>query len=647
VRSVLGLAALELRRFRSPLQQVALVFAACVPLMYGALYLWSNWDPYQRLDEIPVAVVNTDRPVTAAGQQVDAGGMFVTELRRDPIFDWRFVDAAEADRGVREGDYYFQIAVPEDFSAKLASGATGTPERASMQIVLNDANGYVVGKMAETVQAALQTKIDAAAVSAYFRSVYGNLDRLRAGIADASTGAAQLRDGATAARAGSSALADGIGKLADGAHRLAPGARQVADGVGRIAEVVVPTADRIAGALPDITSRASDASTAADDLTDRAAAVAAAIDGRTDSADAALQRLGEDHPEIADSATYRKAVAAVDRAASRTGDVTARAGRVRDTTAGVADAARRIAADTPRLQEELRGAAADVQRLSDGATQVADGAAQLDTGLADARGGARRLDDGIGALASGADQLAGGLAGALDELPVLSPDQEESNAATLASPVDITVSNLNPATQYGRGLAPLFFGIALWVFGIVAFLLLEPLSPRARASTLGTVPVALAGFLPPLAGALVAAAVLYLAVDLGLGLDPVHPGATIGLLALTTLAFTAIAHALRVWLGGLASAAVLVLLVLQLTTSAGVYPAETLPAPFAVLHPLLPMTYVVDGMRVTLSGGSGAHLARDLLVLGGFAVAALAATVAGTARRRRWTVTELKPQLEL
>jgi putative membrane protein len=199
----------------------------------------------------------------------------------------------------------------------------------------------------------------------------------------------------------------------------------------------------------------------------------------------------------------------------------------------------------------------------------------------------------------------------------------------------------------GRGIAPLFFAIALWVFGIVAFLLLDPLSARARASTLGTVPVAVAGFLPPLAGALVAAAVLYMAVDLGLGLDPARPLATVGLLALTATAFIAIAHALRVWLGGLAGAAILVLLVLQLTTSAGVYPVETLPAPFAVLHPLLPMSYVVDGMRVTLTDGSGAHLLRDVLVRAGFAVAAFAATLVGTARKRRWTVGELKPELIL
>ena len=40
------LAGYELRRFKGPLPILALLFLVLVPLLYGALYLWSNWDPY-------------------------------------------------------------------------------------------------------------------------------------------------------------------------------------------------------------------------------------------------------------------------------------------------------------------------------------------------------------------------------------------------------------------------------------------------------------------------------------------------------------------------------------------------------------------------------------------------------------------------
>ena len=69
------LAALELKRFgRGRLPRAALVALLLLPLLYGALYLWSFWDPYSRLDKIPVALVNDDKGATAAGKRIDGRG---------------------------------------------------------------------------------------------------------------------------------------------------------------------------------------------------------------------------------------------------------------------------------------------------------------------------------------------------------------------------------------------------------------------------------------------------------------------------------------------------------------------------------------------------------------------------------------------
>ena len=78
------LASYELRRFKGPLPIIALLFLLLVPTMYGALYLWSNWDPYGKLDQVPVAVVNEDVPVVVDGKTVDAGQRLVTELQAEP-----------------------------------------------------------------------------------------------------------------------------------------------------------------------------------------------------------------------------------------------------------------------------------------------------------------------------------------------------------------------------------------------------------------------------------------------------------------------------------------------------------------------------------------------------------------------------------
>ena len=68
------LAALELRRFgRGRLPRAALVSLLLLPLLYGALYLWSFWDPYGRLDRVPVALVNDDKGATAGKEKLTAG----------------------------------------------------------------------------------------------------------------------------------------------------------------------------------------------------------------------------------------------------------------------------------------------------------------------------------------------------------------------------------------------------------------------------------------------------------------------------------------------------------------------------------------------------------------------------------------------
>ena len=145
----------------------------------------------------------------------------------------------------------------------------------------------------------------------------------------------------------------------------------------------------------------------------------------------------------------------------------------------------------------------------------------------------------------------------------------------------------------------------------------------------------MAGWLPVFGLAALGSLLLLGVVWLGLGLDPVNVGGAIGVILLAAACFTAIAHLLRTWLGVVGSAIMLVLLMVQLTSAGGLYPVETLPAPFRAIHNFIPMTYVVDALRITFTGGPTDHLWRDVGVLAGFtdrrgrADASASCTVAG------------------
>lgn len=616
---LLRLAGLELRRFRTPLQRAGLAFTVAVPLLYGAIYLWTNWDPYGRLNQIPVAVVNLDQPVTVQDHEVDAGKLFVEQLREQPLLGWRFVDAEEAAAGQRDGRYYLVITVPEDFSAKLASGATGTPQRAAMQIRLDDANGYIIGKMAETVQSELERQISAAAVGAYFQAAFGGLDT--------------FTNGLTSAADGAGALTSGITQLHNGSGQLVTGSRQVADGVHQINLLASPLLSSAGQALPRIAATAGEVSAAAKQVTAATATGTEAIAVRTTTVSDSLAAFAAQHPDLAADPLLRaaqQATAAVSRDAASVAEL---AGRI-DTLAGqVSTDAARLQQDVPGLQGKLATASADLGRLDTGAAQVADGIVALDKGLADA--------------GAGSDRLAGGLRDARAKVPTLDAKQRATYAETLSSPVAVTLSNVHPATVYGRGLAPFFFGIALWVFGIVAFLLLRPVSIRLLAGRTSPVVTAFAAWLPVFAVGLAGALLLFLVVNFGLGLHPVNVLGTLGIIALAVATFTAIVHVLRLAFGAVGDALALVLLMIQLTSCGGLYPPETLPAPFKAIHPVLPLTHLVDALRVTVSGGQTSHLWRAAAVLAGYLVAALALLVWTAARQRTWTMSRLKPELSL
>ena len=203
----------------------------------------------------------------------------------------------------------------------------------------------------------------------------------------------------------------------------------------------------------------------------------------------------------------------------------------------------------------------------------------------------------------------------------------------------------NPATFYGRGLAPMFFSIAMWVFGISGFLVMRPISGRLLAGRLYPLRLAVAAWVP-FGSVAVAGALLMLAITwLGMGLAPVHPVATVALTVLAALAFSGIAHLMRMALGLPGSALLLVWLVLQLSSTGGTYPTAVLPPFFAAIGHFVPMSYSIDAFRIAISGGLMSKFIRDIALLATLFFSCMALLVLVVHRKRRFTVKDLHPPL--
>lgn len=590
MKAMLSLTLAELRRFRGPLPVLSALFLVCVPLLYGAIYLWSNWDPYGSLDRLTVAVVNRDEPVSVQGQDIHGGQDLVDQLLADrSSFTWHPTDSTDAAVGVGDGRYAFSITVPQDFSASLAAVATGEPRRAEVNIAFDNSQGYILGIMAETAEKELQSQLNAAAVKAYADAALGALPQLRAGLDEASTAAGQLADGSS----------------------------RVADGVATLEDKVKPVVAEVTGALKAGSKEAVGVSADVVRTTTEVVDLAKEVDQRQDTLSQAIADFSSAHPELADDPLLKKLRADAAKVSSVTGDVKDTTGRIAKDAARVAGVVKEVDAKVPQIVSAAQTAVDQIDQLRDGAAKVAGGNAKLEKALGKAR----------------------------DALPDLSAADRARDADAVSNPVLMTTSVANPAQVYGRGLAPFFFGIALWVFGLVAFVLMRPISSRGLASSTSPVVVALGGWVPPaLLGA--AGALLLLAVtDFGLGLSPIDRVTTGAVSVLAIWAFTALAQALRIWLGLVGSAIMLVILIVQLGGAGGLYPVQVMPAFFQAVHPFLPMTYLVDALRVTISGGRTSQLLAGVWVLTGLLLLALAASSVAAWRQRVWTPTTLHPPL--
>lgn len=305
--TVLRVALVELKRLTSGVLPVLVLIAmSCIPLLYGALYLYGNWDAYGHVNGIVGALVVEDEGATdSSGQQVNTGAEVKKNLLDAGTFDWRQVPTREeAVDGVEKGTYDFALVIPKNFSRNLqsaaafkpdANGNTGTidPQSAGIEIITNDANNYVltniVTKAGTSVRDSVASKVGNAtanALLASFTTIHSKMGEAASGAEKVNTGTVkladaivQLKDGSATVNDGALKLKDGTVTLSDGTTQLADAQKQLADGADKLASGAA-TLDSGAATLDSGAAKLVDGSTTLKNGTSTlASAAASASDG--------------------------------------------------------------------------------------------------------------------------------------------------------------------------------------------------------------------------------------------------------------------------------------------------------------------------------------------------------------------------------
>jgi len=97
-----------------------------IPLMYSFFYLNAFWDPYEQMDQVPVAVVNLDEGAVIDGEARNLGDEIADNLIEEKSMDFILTDEKTAAEGVKGRKFYASITIPEDFTARVATASQDT-----------------------------------------------------------------------------------------------------------------------------------------------------------------------------------------------------------------------------------------------------------------------------------------------------------------------------------------------------------------------------------------------------------------------------------------------------------------------------------------------------------------------------------------
>ena len=199
----------------------------------------------------------------------------------------------------------------------------------------------------------------------------------------------------------------------------------------------------------------------------------------------------------------------------------------------------------------------------------------------------------------------------------------DSIASFMASPTQIETKAVYPVAAYGSAMAPLFTNLALWIgaFSLVLLLKLdvdeEGIGPMSSAAKYMGRWMLLA-FFGVIQGLVVSIG------DLIIGVQTVSRPAFVGTAMIISLVFVSIVYMLSTCFQHIGKGLCVIIMVMQIPGSAGLYPIEMLPSFFRFLHPLFPFTYGINALREIVAGFYGHTYLSCLAVLGAEALVAFA-----------------------
>lgn len=256
--------------------QIVLVALILIPSIYTVVFLGSMWDPYGNSGNLPVAVVNKDKAVDYNDKKLDVGNQLVDKLKDNDSLDFHFVNSKEANKGLKDGDYYMVITIPSNFSKNATTLLDKNPKKMVLNYTTNPGTNYVASKMDDSAIAKIKAEVSASVTKTYAETIFTSIGTMSDGFAEASDGTQQLSDGMTQLEDGNKTISDNLKVLAsssltfkDGTNTLTKGLKDYTNGVVTVNNGIYQLktgVGTLGSATPTLASGVSDLNTGAQAL---------------------------------------------------------------------------------------------------------------------------------------------------------------------------------------------------------------------------------------------------------------------------------------------------------------------------------------------------------------------------------------------
>lgn len=644
------------QRISASVVAVVVIMGLClIPCLYAWFNIFSNWDPYgpDATSNIRVAVTSEDEGYELLGLKLNIGSMVLDGLKSNDQMGWDFVDSREeALEGVRSGKYYAALIVPSDFTGDFVSILDTDLQHPQIEYYENEKKNAIAPKITNKAKTAVQDEINATVVETVTNAVttvssvckalgldaddvsQGIIEKLNSAqnslrtLEETLTAMQTLADQTDSILACAGVVTGDLDSIVSG-NDLS-GIQDALDrGIGRLNE----TEAEIARQLEDIDAQID---VIADDI---AAAVGTAEDVAGFLAGPAQrldQRLEEQQKRLEKLRDFAAGYPAVQE---RLGNAIYRIGELRDLLKTLEDPGQletwrqEVQAKVDEIRQELREAALRIsgsvnQRLEELNRDVKEKLQTLQSVFDNVSGGLSALGDKLtryqeaiqstGTTLGGAIQLSSTLRGDLGQLAqdvdrivtsdgfrrfmeVLENDPE-GLADYLSDPVAMETVPVYEITSYGSSMAPYYIMLALFVGSLLTATMLHVNAPMPELPRLRPWQRFFGRYQLFFLIGMVQALVTGLGCIYYIGIQCPYPGLFLLACCVCSLNFTMMNYALVYALDNIGMAASVIIMVIQVAGSGGVYPIDVLPGIFQKLYRFMPFHYGMDMIRETIAG---------------------------------------------